>query len=163
MDKKEKKLSAKEQTFVDEYTGGANLFNATQAALVAGYSPKTAGQIGHNMLKKPHIQNAIQTKFIERQAHTMTTVESITAELQMAFFMALQIKNPSGMIRASMAKAKVHGLLEDTIRIPSLEEFMALSTKERLDRINEIIKSTDLAGTGIATGSAIPDKSTTQH
>jgi phage terminase small subunit len=158
-----KKLSGKEQVFVDEYTGGENLFNATQSALKAGYSPNTAGQIGHNILKKPHIQSAIQSKFMERQAHTMTTVESITAELQMAFFLALQIKNPSGMIRASMAKAKIHGLLIENIRIPSLEEFMALSNEERLGRINEIIKSTDLTGIGATSGSPEPGKPTTKH
>ena len=40
--------------------------NATQAALRAGYSAKTAGSVGHENLNKPEISSKIQTLFEER-------------------------------------------------------------------------------------------------
>ncbi len=37
-------------------------FDATQAAIRAGYSPKTAAQIGHENLRKPDISAAIDAR-----------------------------------------------------------------------------------------------------
>jgi phage terminase small subunit len=52
-----KKLTAKQQRFVDEYIHLR--FNATKAAVAAGYSAKTAYSIGSENLKKPEIRAAI--------------------------------------------------------------------------------------------------------
>ena len=49
-------LSPKQQRFVAEYLVD---LNATQAAIRAGYSAKTAKNIGHEHLTKPHIRSAI--------------------------------------------------------------------------------------------------------
>lgn len=54
-----KKLTAKQAAFVEAYAG-----NATEAALQAGYSKKSAYSIGNENLNKPEIQKAIK----ERQA-----------------------------------------------------------------------------------------------
>ncbi|MBP5144120.1 terminase small subunit, partial [Pseudomonas chlororaphis] len=43
-------LTQKQRLFVDEYLID---LNATQAAIRAGYSKRTAGQIGDENLKKP--------------------------------------------------------------------------------------------------------------
>lgn len=53
-----KKLTAKEERFCYEYL--ANGFNATKAALTAGYSQKNARTIGCQNLAKLHIQNRVQ-------------------------------------------------------------------------------------------------------
>ena len=50
------RLRPKQQRFVDEYLVD---LNATQAAIRAGYSLKTAGSIGFDLLKKPEIQVAL--------------------------------------------------------------------------------------------------------
>ena len=60
------KLTDKQQRFVDEYLID---LNATQAAIRAGYSEKTAQQMGSENLSKPVIQEAIaiaQDKRAER-------------------------------------------------------------------------------------------------
>lgn len=49
-------LTDKQEIFVREYVVD---WNATQAAIRAGYSKKSAGQIGERMLKNVEIQNAI--------------------------------------------------------------------------------------------------------
>lgn len=57
------KLTAKQQMFVKEYLID---LNATQAAIRAGYSEKTAGQIGEQNLKKLEIAAAIQEAMDKR-------------------------------------------------------------------------------------------------
>ena len=51
----EKNLTVKQQRFVEAYTG-----NATEAALQAGYSAKTAYSQGQRMLKNVEVQTAIK-------------------------------------------------------------------------------------------------------
>lgn len=55
-------LSNKQQAFVSEYL---QCFNATEAALRAGYSEKTAHATGWENLKKPEIANAISQRLQE--------------------------------------------------------------------------------------------------
>ena len=51
-------MTAKEQAFCREYV--KNGYNATQAAITAGYSKKTARNIGSQNLAKIHIQERIE-------------------------------------------------------------------------------------------------------
>lgn len=51
------KLTPKQQLFVAEYPKD---FNATQAAIRAGYSEKTAKEQGYRLLTNVHIQKAVQ-------------------------------------------------------------------------------------------------------
>jgi|TARA_R100000005_G_scaffold89219_2_gene59632 phage terminase small subunit len=60
-------LTDKQSVFVDEYL--INL-NATQAAIRAGYSEKTAKEIGSQNLAKPAIQEAIAERMKARQKRT---------------------------------------------------------------------------------------------
>ena len=53
------KLTAKQQRFCDEYLID---LNATQAAIRAGYSKKTAKQIGQENLTKPDLKSYIQQR-----------------------------------------------------------------------------------------------------
>ena len=60
----EHKLTKKQQTFVTAYL--SNGFNATKAAIEAGYSRKSAYSIGSENLRKPEIAAAIAEGFEER-------------------------------------------------------------------------------------------------
>ena len=75
------KLTAKQQRFVDEYLID---LNATQAAIRAGYSAKTAAVIGAENLIKPYIAKAIQeaqNKLTERteitQDYVLTNIKKV--------------------------------------------------------------------------------------
>ena len=59
------KMTAKQQRFCDEYLIS---LNATQAAIRAGYSKKTAGVIGDENLKKPYIREYIDKRMAEKEA-----------------------------------------------------------------------------------------------
>lgn len=54
-------LTAKQRRFVEAYDG-----NATQAAIAAGYSEKTAEVIGHENLRKPKILAEIKAREVVR-------------------------------------------------------------------------------------------------
>lgn len=58
------KLTAKQQRFCDEYLID---LNATQAAIRAGYSKKTAKQIGQENLTKPDLKSYIQQRMDEKE------------------------------------------------------------------------------------------------
>lgn len=58
------KLTAKQQRFCDEYLID---LNATQAAIRAGYSKKTAYSIGVENLKKPEIKKYIDSRMAEKE------------------------------------------------------------------------------------------------
>ncbi len=55
-------LTGKQQQFVNEYLC---CFNATEAARRAGYSEKTASEIGYENLRKPQIAEAIKRRLAE--------------------------------------------------------------------------------------------------
>lgn len=71
-------LNDKQRRFVDEYLID---LNATQAAIRAGYSEKTAGSQGFDLLKKPEISDAIHAAMKERAARTEITQDRVLQEL----------------------------------------------------------------------------------
>lgn len=68
------KLTPKQQRFVDEYLVD---LNATQAAIRAGYSSKTANRMGSENLSKPVIADAIQKAQAERSKRTGITQDRV--------------------------------------------------------------------------------------
>lgn len=71
-------LNEKQRRFVAEYLID---LNATQAAIRAGYSDKTAGSQGFDLLKKPEITDAIQAAMKAREDRTEITQDRVIAEL----------------------------------------------------------------------------------
>ncbi|MGU7877371.1 terminase small subunit [Streptococcus suis] len=64
------KLTIKQRKFIDEYIICGN---ATEAALKAGYSKKTAGQIGEQNLKKLEIKSAIAERMKQLESSKIAT------------------------------------------------------------------------------------------
>lgn len=73
------KLTDKQRTFVAEYLVD---LNATQAAIRAGYSVKTAGSIGEENLRKPEIRAAIAEAQAERAEKTQRTALDVLKDIQ---------------------------------------------------------------------------------
>jgi phage terminase small subunit len=67
-------MTAKQSAFVGEYLVD---LNASQAAIRAGYSPKTAYSIGQENLKKPEISAAIEGAILERSERTQITQDYV--------------------------------------------------------------------------------------
>ena len=71
-------MTPKQKRFVDEYLID---LNATEAALRAGYSKRTAYSIGNENLKKPEIQKEIQERMKDRQERTEIAQDKVLKEL----------------------------------------------------------------------------------
>ena len=87
-----KKLTKKQQLFVDEYLID---LNATQAAIRAGYSVDTAKEIGCENLTKPNIQQAIAEHMAERNKRTGINQDRVVLELaKIAFVKMTDVVDP---------------------------------------------------------------------
>lgn len=71
-------LTPKQERFVQEYLID---LNATQAAIRAGYSQKTASETGYENLRKPQISEKIQEAMKERSERTAITQDMVLKEL----------------------------------------------------------------------------------
>ena len=76
-------LNDKQRRFVDEYLVD---LNATQAAIRAGYSPKTAGAQAFKLLKIAEIQQAIQDAMKALEKRTEITQDMVLRELARVAF-----------------------------------------------------------------------------
>ena len=100
-----RKLTAKQRLFIDYYL---QCFNAAEAARRAGYSPKTAKQIGQENLSKPDLQAEIQERLNE--VH-MSADEALKLLADMARGDVAQIMDITSMgFNLDMRKAQELGL-----------------------------------------------------
>lgn len=82
-------LTAQQRLFVAEYLKDRN---ATQAAIRAGYSTKTADQIGHQLLKKTSVAQAIERQQKASIERTLGSADEVLAQMwQLATFDANQL------------------------------------------------------------------------
>ncbi len=108
-------LTNKQAAFVDEYLID---FNATQAAIRAGYSKKTANEQGSQNLAKLNIQKAIQKAITARQKANGVTRDSIASEIDDMTAVAKQQATEgntqalSAWVKAIEAKAKLYGFYD---------------------------------------------------
>jgi phage terminase small subunit len=99
-------LTKKQQLFVEEYLKD---LNATQAAIRAGYSAKTALQQGPRLLGNVGVQSAVQEAMKARSDRTEITQDRVLQELaRLAFFDARKMFNGDGSPKA------IHELDDDT-------------------------------------------------
>lgn len=82
-------------------------FNATQAAIRAGYSPKTAGSQGFDLLKLPEIQEAIE----ERKAEVLAAA-GVTVEFVLRQWMQIAAADPNELIEVRKVNCRhCHGVM----------------------------------------------------
>lgn len=107
--KREKgKLTPKQEKFVAEYLTD---LNATQAAIRAGYSEKTAFVQGCKLLSNPKLASILQERQSKRLAKLEITAERLDQEAaRLAFFDIRKIYRPDGSL------IPLHELDEDTAR-----------------------------------------------
>jgi phage terminase small subunit len=91
-------LTPKQTRFVDEYLVD---LNATQAAIRAGYSAKTADAIGRENLGKPLVAAAVAARKKERAERTRITADRVLLELaRIAFFDVRRLFREDGSMKA---------------------------------------------------------------
>ena len=89
-----RQLAPMQSVFVQEYLID---LNATQAAIRAGYSKKTAEQQGYQLLQKPSVQAAIAARQKEREQRTAVTADRVLLEAaRLALFDPRKLFNDDG-------------------------------------------------------------------
>lgn len=88
------KLNPRQAVFCAEYITD---FNATQAAIRAGYASKYAARVAYKMLLQPHIQEAVNREITARAKRTHITQDRVLRELAaVAFFDPRKLFAPDG-------------------------------------------------------------------
>lgn len=99
-------LTPKQERFVQEYLID---LNATQAAIRAGYSVKTADKIGSQLLGKTGVAKAVKAAQVMRSGRTEITADRVLREIaRIAFF------DPRKMFAADGRPLEVSELDDDT-------------------------------------------------
>lgn len=107
------KLTAKQKRFCEEYLID---LNATQAAIRAGYSVDSAGDIGSENLKKPDIRACIEKAMAERSKRTGINADRVIMELA-----KIALVNPKNVIDFTKAGVKNDAPDEDLAAVQSVK------------------------------------------
>jgi len=128
----EMKLTKKQEMFVEEYIID---LNATQAAIRAGYSKKTAGQIGEQNLKKLEIQQAINEKLAEKKEKLIMKQDEILERLTQ------QGRREATDYQVVITEKPVTNEKGDVVAIEKLPEIVEVPTQNK-----DVIKALETLG-----------------
>lgn len=117
-------MTPKQQNFVKEYLVD---LNATQAAIRAGYSAKTASRIGPELLGKTCIQDAVRKERDSLANRTEITQESIMADIEAIKRDAMQpvydadgnkaMLDHKAALKACELQGKRYGMFDDRLKV----------------------------------------------
>ncbi len=107
------KLTEKQQCFIDEYLID---LNATQAAVRAGYSVKTAQEQSARLLSKVMVQQAISEAMAERSRRTGINQDRILIELA-----RIALLNPKALVNLEDATVNPEASPDDLAAIASVK------------------------------------------
>jgi len=134
------KLTPKQERFVSEYMID---LNATQAAIRAGYSVKTAGKIGYQLLEKNGVKAAIMDAQAALSRRTMITQDKVLHELGKLGFSDvtdyLQIKTERILVDRDpetdepISEIRQLVLLKDTDQIPEEKRAAIAEVRQNKD------------------------------
>jgi len=135
-------LTPKQQRFADEYLID---LNATQAAIRAGYSPRTANEQAARLLAKVSVRSYIDQRMAELSRRTGVTQERIIRELARIAFV-----NPPEVVDMDEARIMATATEDDTAAIASVK-VKTIPTEsgtgiEREIRFADKIKALELLG-----------------
>lgn len=117
------KLTRKQLAFVQEYLTD---LNGTQAAIRAGYSPRTANVTAAQALAKPNIQQAVEKAFAKRSERTEVTADRVVVELGRIAF--AHLGDVATWDSGGLTLVASEELSDDAIR--SVAEVTSIATKE---------------------------------
>ena len=120
-------LTAKQELFVQEYLKD---LNATQAAIRAGYSEKTAAETGYENLRKPQIAAEIEKRQQKIGEKNEITVEWILEEMKDTYRLAKEMGEMSAANKSLEMLGRYKGMFNDKLKVDAtitkkLEEFFA--------------------------------------
>lgn len=141
-------MTPKQETFVREYLID---LNATQAAIRAGYSAKTAYSIGQENLNKPEIAEMVQKAMDERSERTGISADRVLKELAKIGFSDIRkaVKWYSQANVAAVDMDGVEGEIEDgSLRFAVANQVELVSSNEIDDETAAAISEVSMTDKG---------------
>jgi len=121
-------LTNKQKIFIEYYL---QEWNATKAALKAGYSKRSAGSIGNENLLKPEIINEIQRR-IEESAMSADEVIHAIGEVGRASIEDIMDVDERGRLTLNFKKAKEQGKLSIIKSVTPTREGLKVELHDRM-------------------------------
>jgi len=110
----ESKLTERQKMFCKEYIVD---LNATQACIRAGYSEKTAKQIGSENLSKPYLQEEIARLMKSREERVKLTADKVLEDIERVRTLAEGSEQYSVSLKASELQGKHLAMFTDKQQI----------------------------------------------
>ncbi len=110
----ESKLTERQKMFCKEYIVD---LNATQASIRAGYSEKTARQIGSENLSKPYIQDEIASLIKEREERVKLRADKVLEDIERVRTLAEGSEQYNVSLKASELQGKHLAMFTDKQQI----------------------------------------------
>lgn len=136
------KLTPKQKTFCQEYLVD---LNATQAAIRAGYSKKSAGVVANEILMKPYIQAEIQKLMEKRSERIQVKADDVVKELALMAFSRLN--NYLSWDGSGISMKDSDDLTDDQIAcVVEIQETLTDKSSNLKFKLGDKLKSLELLG-----------------
>lgn len=135
-------LNEKQKRFCEEYLID---LNATQAAIRAGYSVKTANEQGSQLLAKLSVQEEISREMAERSKRTGVNQDRIVQELaRLAFCKITDVADKNGNINENASDDDLACI--ESIKVKRSKTDNGSLSEEREVKISSKVKALELLG-----------------
>lgn len=115
--------------------------NKTQAAIRAGYSPNSAGNIGSELMKKPEIRARIDKAIAERSRRTGVNADRVVRELARLAFV-----DPTQLVDFKSGKVLPDASEDDRAALAGIKIKKLDTGVEREVKIADKVKALELLG-----------------
>ncbi len=140
-------MNPKQRRFAEEYVVD---HNATQAAIRAGYSERTAKQQGSRLLTYVDVIEAVRAKEARLSRKIEVSISSLSEEMRENRDLALENKQAAAAQQASMGIAKLHGLLVERTEVKTTGDLSLEQVRARIKEIEAELAALDAEEDGAA-------------
>jgi len=131
------KLTDKQQRFCQEYIID---LNATQAAVRAGYSIKTAHAIGHENLIKPYVKGEIVRLQADKAEKLSLSAEQVLNNLWTVYNRAIETDRLADANKASELLGRHLGMFKDRLEVEAYPGQRPPDTEQAIERSRQRIE-----------------------
>lgn len=121
------KMTPRQRRFIDEYLID---LNATQAAIRAGYSQRTAYSIGEENLKKPEISQAIEAAQASRAARVAVSQDEVLEGIRRNTRASEEVQDYRTALRGYELLGKHLGMFSDKVKQETAGELVVRWARE---------------------------------
>ncbi|WP_175499022.1 terminase small subunit [Phyllobacterium sp. CL33Tsu] len=114
-------LTARQESFCRGLTEGLSQYEAYQKAGYRSKGRNATDAHAARLVRNGKVKNRLNELKSEAAKQTVVTAQSIAAELDIAFRLALDNRQAAACVAASMGKAKLFGLIVDRAEVEQIK------------------------------------------